>query len=150
MEEFPGTVLAVSHDRYFINRCFGKLWAIEDGRFHAFNGNYEYYKEKQAEQAASVSSVPASTESHGAGKSIQRKASAPASSIDPSRKQRSAAAWEQDIAAAEERLGRIDAEMLEPGIASDALKLAELQHTRDTAQSELDELYTAWMDETEQ
>ncbi|MFD1909098.1 ribosomal protection-like ABC-F family protein [Paenibacillus rhizoplanae] len=46
LEEFPGTVLAVSHDRYFINRCFGKLWHIDGVRFSSFSGNYEYYKEK--------------------------------------------------------------------------------------------------------
>lgn len=51
LEEFPGTVLAVSHDRYFINRCFGKLWHIDGGRFSSFSGNYEYYKEKLAEHA---------------------------------------------------------------------------------------------------
>ncbi|WP_459213570.1 ribosomal protection-like ABC-F family protein [Paenibacillus sonchi] len=54
LEEYPGTVLAVSHDRYFINRCFGKLWSIAEGRFTAFSGNYEYYKEKQAEKAAAA------------------------------------------------------------------------------------------------
>ncbi|KUP26080.1 ribosomal protection-like ABC-F family protein [Paenibacillus sp. DMB5] len=153
LEEFPGTVLAVSHDRYFINRCFGKLWAIEDGRFHAFNGNYEYYKEKQAqaEQAAAASSAPAGNGGLPAGKGgLQHKVPSPSNGTADSRKQRTAAAWEQEIAAAEERLGRIDAEMLEPGIASDAMKLAELQHTRNTAQSELDELYAAWMEETEQ
>ncbi|MBY0012240.1 ribosomal protection-like ABC-F family protein [Paenibacillus typhae] len=153
LEEFPGTVLAVSHDRYFINRCFGKLWAIENGRFYAFNGNYEYYKEKQAqaEQAASASGVPAGNGGLPAGKGgLQHKAPSPINGTAASRKQRTAAAWEQEIAAAEERLGRIDAEMLDPGIASDAVKLAELQHTRDTAQSELDELYSAWMNETEQ
>ncbi|MDF9843525.1 MULTISPECIES: ribosomal protection-like ABC-F family protein [unclassified Paenibacillus] len=153
LEEFPGTVLAVSHDRYFINRCFGKLWAIEYGRFHAFNGNYEYYKEKQAqaEQAAAASGVPAGNGGLPAGKGgLQHKAPSPANGTASSRKQRTAAAWEQEIAAAEERLGLIDAEMLKPGIASDAVKLAELQLTRDTAQAELDELYAAWMNEAEQ
>ncbi|WP_042200154.1 ribosomal protection-like ABC-F family protein [Paenibacillus camerounensis] len=144
LEEFAGTVLAVSHDRYFINRCFGKLWSIEGGRFHAFNGNYEYYKEKQAERAAS--GTPADNRNSPGGKSTQPKATAPAAIP---RKQRSAAAWEQDIAAAEEQLRRIDAAMLAPAIASDAVKLAELQLSRDSAQTELDELYTAWMNEAE-
>ncbi|MNC45823.1 putative ABC transporter ATP-binding protein [compost metagenome] len=155
LEEFPGTVLAVSHDRYFINRCFGKLWSIEDGRFYAFSGNYEYYKEKQAEKtAASGASAARSSETVAAGsnagsplKNDSRKGSpAPAPS---SRKPLAAALWEQEIAAAEEQVSQIDAEMLEPGIASDALKLAELQLTRDAAQAKLDDLYTAWMNEAE-
>ncbi|WP_025701552.1 ATP-binding cassette domain-containing protein, partial [Paenibacillus forsythiae] len=48
LEEFPGTVLAVSHDRYFINRCFGSIWALEDRSLSVFPGNYEYFKEKRA------------------------------------------------------------------------------------------------------
>ncbi|MFF2908876.1 ribosomal protection-like ABC-F family protein [Paenibacillus sp. NPDC057934] len=74
LEEFPGTVLAVSHDRFFINRCFGKLWCIENGRFHVFQGNYEYYKEKQAELAASagVSQQDLMTSGKNAASSSQR------------------------------------------------------------------------------
>ncbi|CAH1218052.1 Energy-dependent translational throttle protein EttA [Paenibacillus auburnensis] len=150
LEEFPGTVLAVSHDRYFINRCFGKLWSIEDGRFHAFSGNYEYYKEKQAEKAAARSSETEAGGSKAGGP--PKSASARSNSSTPpasSRKPLTAVRWEEEIAAAEERVSRIDAEMLEPSIASDALKLAELQHSRDAAQAKLDDLYTTWMNEAE-
>lgn len=173
LEDFPGTVLAVSHDRYFINRCFGKLWSIEDGRFYAFSGNYEYYKEKQAEKTA-ASGAPAESSSLGGKGCLQQNAPAKAApssaeaagsktgntqksdsrrsspaSAPSARKPRAAVQWEQEIAAAEDHVNRIDAEMLEPGIASDALKLAELQLTRDAAQAELDDLYAAWMNEAE-
>ncbi|WP_310831890.1 ribosomal protection-like ABC-F family protein [Paenibacillus pedocola] len=150
LEEFPGTVLAVSHDRYFINRCFGKLWSIEDGRFHAFSGNYEYYKEKQGEKAA-VRSSEAEAAGSKAGAPPKSDSARSSSSTPPasSRKPLTAVRWEEEIAAAEERVSRIDAEMLEPSIASDALKLAELQRSRDAAQTQLDDLYTAWMNEAE-
>lgn len=52
LEEYPGTVLAVSHDRYFINRLFGKLWTIEQGEFTVYRGGYAYYREKRAEKLA--------------------------------------------------------------------------------------------------
>ncbi|WP_054939375.1 ribosomal protection-like ABC-F family protein [Paenibacillus ihuae] len=150
LEEFPGTVLAVSHDRYFINRCFGKLWSIEDGRFYAFSGNYEYYKEKQAEKAAARSSEAVAVGSKD-GAPLKSDSSRSRSSAPPasSRKPLAAVIWEDEIAAAEDRVSRIDAEMLEPSIASDALKLAELQRSRDAAQVQLDDLYAAWMNETE-
>ncbi|QSF46130.1 ribosomal protection-like ABC-F family protein [Paenibacillus tianjinensis] len=150
LEEFPGTVLAVSHDRYFINRCFGKLWSIEDGRFHAFSGNYEYYKVKQAEKAAARSSEAEAAGSK-AGGPPKNDSARSGSSTPPasSRKPLTAVRCEEEIAAAEERVSRIDAEMLEPSIASDALKLAELQRSRDAAQAQLDDLYTAWMNEAD-
>ncbi|WP_036642567.1 ATP-binding cassette domain-containing protein, partial [Paenibacillus durus] len=59
LEEFPGTVLAVSHDRYFINRCFRSIWALEDGTLSVFPGNYEYFKEKRAEQASTLAAASA-------------------------------------------------------------------------------------------
>ncbi|MEK5023628.1 ribosomal protection-like ABC-F family protein [Paenibacillus sp. FSL M7-1046] len=172
LEEFPGTVLAVSHDRYFINRCFGKLWAIDQGRFTSFSGNYEYYKEKQAEKAATArlqtemsgqsgkqvpkpdtlpkSKVPAELAEAADSRSglPAKSGSKPERSTD-SRKQRSSISREQEIAAAEAQLGLIDAEMLNPVIASDAEKLAELQHTRDAAQEKLDDLYASWLSEAE-
>ncbi|WP_379147553.1 ribosomal protection-like ABC-F family protein [Paenibacillus sp. sgz500992] len=172
LEEFPGTVLAVSHDRYFINRCFGKLWAIDQGRFTSFSGNYEYYKEKQAEKAAAArlqtemsdqggkqvpkpdtllkSKVPAEiAEAAGSRSGLPAKSGSKPERSTDSRKQRSSISWEQEIAAAEAQLGLIDAEMLNPVIASDAGKLAELQHTRDAAQEKLDDLYASWLSEAE-
>ncbi|WP_238655033.1 ribosomal protection-like ABC-F family protein [Paenibacillus piscarius] len=159
LEEFPGTVLAVSHDRYFINRCFGKLWSIDHGRFSAFSGNYEYYKEKQAERAAQVqqqAAAPASAAS-AAGSTRSRPAASKAPALQnggitaaaPSRKPRPAAAWEQDIAAAESQLAEIDAQMMDPQAASDAQRLAELHAAREDAQQRLDELYSGWLSETE-
>lgn len=170
LEDYPGTVLAVSHDRYFINRCFGKLWSIAGGRFTAFPGNYEYYKEKQAEKAAASGlssnssngqlqsdNAPKSGSNSSAGKAEisearlrdSDEARSGSSALVPG-KSRPPGYWEEKIAAAEEQLGSIDAEMLDPLISSDADRLAELQTLRDTAQEKLDELYACWMSETDQ
>ncbi|MGU3470636.1 ribosomal protection-like ABC-F family protein [Paenibacillus sp. D51F] len=54
LEEFPGTILAVSHDRYFINRIAGRVWELSGGRIVSWNGNYDGYKAEQVKlQAAS-------------------------------------------------------------------------------------------------
>lgn len=141
LEDFPGTVLAVSHDRYFINRCFGKLWSIERGRFTSFAGNYEYYKEKQAEKAAATPTEPLILSS--------KQPAAPAAGDNGSRKLQTQVSWEQEIAALEAELSGIDSTMLDPAIASDASRLAELQHVRDIAQSQLDTLYAGWLSEAD-
>lgn len=152
-------MLAVSHDRYFINRCFGKLWSIDHGRFSSFSGNYEYYKEKQAERAAQVqqqaaAAVPAAALS-AAGSNRSQTAKPAASkagntaSAAPDRKPRPAIAWEQDIADAESVLAGIDAQMMDPQAASDAQRLAELHAAREAAQQKLDDLYSGWLSETE-
>ncbi|WP_405099926.1 ribosomal protection-like ABC-F family protein [Oceanobacillus sp. FSL H7-0719] len=50
LEDFEGTILAVSHDRYFLNKLFRKVYWIEDSQVHAFAGNYNWAKEKMAEK----------------------------------------------------------------------------------------------------
>lgn len=46
LEEFPGTILTVSHDRYFINRIAGQIWSLDGGMLSVNMGNYEDWKEK--------------------------------------------------------------------------------------------------------
>ncbi len=43
--EFKGTVIAISHDRYFLNRCINRILEFSDGTMKAFNGNYEAYRQ---------------------------------------------------------------------------------------------------------
>lgn len=45
LEEFPGTILTVSHDRYFINRIAGQIWSLDGGMLSVNMGNYEDWKE---------------------------------------------------------------------------------------------------------
>ena len=44
IEEFNGTVIFVSHDRYFINKFADKLLEFNEGKITIYNGNYDYYK----------------------------------------------------------------------------------------------------------
>ncbi|MGG3470955.1 ribosomal protection-like ABC-F family protein [Neobacillus pocheonensis] len=46
LEQFNGTILAVSHDRYFLNKLFNKIYWLQNGTVHFFDGNYDWAKEK--------------------------------------------------------------------------------------------------------
>ncbi|MEN2767588.1 ribosomal protection-like ABC-F family protein [Ornithinibacillus xuwenensis] len=50
LEDYNGTILAVSHDRYFLNKLFDKIYWIESQTVHAIEGNYDYAKTKMLEQ----------------------------------------------------------------------------------------------------
>ncbi|SET92406.1 ribosomal protection-like ABC-F family protein [Paenibacillus sp. NFR01] len=153
LEDFPGTVLAVTHDRYFINRCFGKLWTIAAGRFAEFDGNYEYYKEKQAENNASLQSVPVSVHPESAGAGVERStanANRTAQVSAPSSRKLQTVHLEREIEAAERALAVIDTAMSAPENASDSGRLAELQQQRDERQQQLDVLYESWLEATGQ
>ncbi|WP_047985468.1 ribosomal protection-like ABC-F family protein [Ornithinibacillus californiensis] len=60
LEDFNGTILAVSHDRYFLNKLFEKIYWIHDKRMESFVGNYTYAKKKMDEKliGKSESTVP--------------------------------------------------------------------------------------------
>ena len=48
LDEFPGTVIVVSHDRYFLDRIVDRIFAIEDGRLRVFDGGYSAYAAARA------------------------------------------------------------------------------------------------------
>ncbi|KGE18917.1 ribosomal protection-like ABC-F family protein [Paenibacillus wynnii] len=151
LEEFPGTVLAVSHDRYFINRLFRKIWTLENGQFGVFDGNYEYYKEKQVEKTLAASASQEQnkcTEGKNTVGQISTKRG-PATPEVKLKQDRSLSSWEKDIADAEQQIEGIDLEMLNPRMSSNAEGLAELQQERDIIQEKLEQLYAGWMVATE-
>jgi ATP-binding cassette subfamily F protein 3 len=52
--DYDGAVLVVSHDRYFISRVANKIVEIRDGELVQYRGDYAYYREKKAEEAAAA------------------------------------------------------------------------------------------------
>ncbi|HEX2947223.1 MAG TPA: ABC-F family ATP-binding cassette domain-containing protein [Clostridia bacterium] len=49
LEDFKGTLLFISHDRYFINKVCSRVVAVENRRFESYPGNYDYYRLKKEE-----------------------------------------------------------------------------------------------------
>ena len=47
LDHFPGTVLAISHDRYFLDRCVKRIIALEEGKAAFYSGNYSFYVEEK-------------------------------------------------------------------------------------------------------
>jgi ATP-binding cassette subfamily F protein 3 len=54
LQEFTGTVVFVSHDRYFIDKLATRVFEVADGGVHLFPGNYEDYLRRKSDQAAIV------------------------------------------------------------------------------------------------
>lgn len=50
LADFEGTILAVSHDRYFLNKLFGHIYWLENHCLTRYDGNYDYAKQKRSEQ----------------------------------------------------------------------------------------------------
>lgn len=135
VEEFGGTILFVSHDRYFISRFAEKIWELEDGKISTFQGTYEEYKQskirlpevKEKEKAKEPKQKP---------QTRQRKS-------DEEIREKEQIALEQQIAQLEGRIKEIDIEMEQAG--SDYQQLELLLQEKQELSGELDNLYEKWM-----
>jgi ATP-binding cassette, subfamily F, member 3 len=57
LQHYDGTVIIVSHDRYFISQVANKIVEIREGEFRVYRGNYHYYLDKVAEEKAAVTAA---------------------------------------------------------------------------------------------
>ena len=60
--DYSGTVIIISHDRYFLNKVVNKIWYLEDGKITEFYGNYDYFLEKLNEKNEAEEKIISKTE----------------------------------------------------------------------------------------
>ena len=139
LETFPGAVLAVSHDRYFLDKMAEHIFAVgEDGVIQRYVGNFTDYLEKhqaavrQQEKARKKEKEPA-----GAKPVRQKKLKF------TFKEQREFDTIEEDIAALEDRLGQLEGEMSAAG--SDYVKLQELTDEQSEVSALLEEKMDRWV-----
>ncbi len=51
LDEFAGTVVVVSHDRYFLDRVVDRIFEVRDGELRVYEGGYSYYAEESARRS---------------------------------------------------------------------------------------------------
>ncbi len=138
LEGYDGTMLVVSHDRYFINKLATRILRMDGERILSFFGNYDYYQEKFKE-----------TESIG-NKDTKQSDSAldyKAQKRLESERRKTAARFqktEEEIARTEEEINALNAELMKPEIAADYVKAAEFSQNLDTLNNKLEELFAQW------
>lgn len=145
LNAYEGTVLYVSHDRYFINRTASRILDLTEGRLIEYLGNYDYYLEKK--EAASNVSVVSQPET-----AIEKVPSE--SKLDwqqkkelqakQRKKENDLKKCEEKIANLEQQLAHIDEEMSEPSVATDVARLQELSKEQEEINSQLSGLYELW------
>ncbi|KPV56981.1 ABC transporter ATP-binding protein, partial [Paenibacillus sp. A3] len=149
LETFPGTVLAISHDRYFINRLAGRIWELDNGRITVYLGSFDEYQEKRKQRGSSGENAMAQPASPAAVKAkpvgttaSQGRTNGRGKAADRSRERDT---LERSIIQAEERLAALDAAMQEQEAGTDARSLSERWAEREAVQEELDRLYEQWL-----
>jgi ATP-binding cassette subfamily F protein 3 len=134
LEEFPGTLVAISHDRYFINRIASRIWELHDGKLTGYLGNYDAFKEKR-EQLRPVAAPDVA---------VRAKQPAEGRARSGVSTERASVQIEHAIAEAEQRLVELDA-----GLAAaqeDFATLSERWVERERVQEQLSRLYEQWVE----
>ena len=144
--EFEGTLLFVSHDRYFIDRLATKVWVIEDGVLIPYLGNYTEYRTrkrpivldvppapqvKRADEEPSSTAKPAAPSRTGGKKSARLKV-------------RTVEDVERDIEKAEAQVKALEDELAEAALKADAEQLTQLSAGYEQAKTRIEELLIEW------
>ncbi|TDM12150.1 ABC-F family ATP-binding cassette domain-containing protein [Macrococcus lamae] len=138
---YPGTVLFVSHDRYFINRIATKVLNITAEGSALFLGDYTYFTEKEEERAAHEAydqqeQLPITrTTSYEDNKQARK---------ERRKMERALQQLEEDVAAKEELISEIEQTLTLPDVFNDSQKSYELHQQLVTAQAQLEELMEQW------
>lgn len=145
---YEGTVLYVSHDRYFVNQTADKILELTNQQFSVYLGNYDYFVEKKAQSQETQNIVSQTTTSseteqvESEGKidwKQQKKLQSEKRKVE-----NRIAEIEEQISECEDTLAKIDEEFAKDDVATNSAKLNELSEKQSKVQAELDTLYVAW------
>ena len=151
LNDYTGTVLYVSHDRYFINQTASRILDLVNHTFVNYIGNYDYYLEKKEELTTAYAgevSTPSSVSDNSTDKNVsesklswqeQKEAQARLR-----KRQNELKKTEERIGELEDRDGEIDALMVQEEIFTNSVKCQELAKEKAAIAEELEELYMKW------
>ncbi len=148
LNEYTGTVLYVSHDRYFINQTATRILDLVNMSLVNYIGNYDYYLEKKEALTAAYTNTDPTANSQPTAPSVsdtkldwkaQKEVQA-----KMRKRQNDLKKVEERIGMLEERDAQIDIELSNPDVFSNSVKCQELSTEKASILEELDSLYEAW------
>lgn len=145
LQQYTGTVLYVSHDRYFINETATRILDLKNHTFINYIGNYDYYLEKNETFTKLYSTIqqPAEQDNRSFTTKLswqqQKEQQAKIRKMENHLKK-----TEESIHTIEERLSEIDNLLTQPDIYSFADKCSKLASEKSELEQKLDELYVTW------
>jgi ATP-binding cassette subfamily F protein 3 len=149
LDEYAGTLVAISHDRYFINRVATSIGEIGRGTIEVYPGDYDTYLERSAARetvGARAAVRPNEPSIASRGRDARRNE---AEARNRRYQERRAAEdrlrpLETEIAALEERARELQGMQTDPGIYGDAGKAQEVGREKTRVDARLEELYAEW------
>ena len=136
LKEYEGTLIFVSHDRYFVNKIADSLLIFENGNVTYFDGNYEEYSEKRAEEEQEIE------------EKIQKETKPKVNEYfvkkEINKLKNKISKIEEEISGKEDEIETLNNEMLKEEICSDYLELTKIQEKIKEVQKSIDEKMSEW------
>ncbi len=143
LNAYKGTVLYVSHDRYFINKTASRILELTHNAFINYIGNYDYYLEKKEVLTPADTQIETAKNTAPSAQKLDWK--------QQKEQQAIARKKENDLKKCEERIEQLemkdktlDEEMAKPENATNVAKLQELVKQKEEVTAELEQLYEDW------
>lgn len=150
LNSYTGTVLYVSHDRYFINQTATRILELTNQAVVNYIGDYDYYLEKKeelTEKYAPIQQTEKTTSDEAAPAASEGKLTWQQQKEEQARKRKQEAELkktEQRIEELETRDKEIDETLVLPDVCTNVGRCAELSREKDKIQAKLEELYEKW------
>ena len=150
LNSYAGTVLYVSHDRYFINQTATRILELTNQAVVNYIGDYDYYLEKKeelTEKYAPIQQTEETTSDEATPAASEGKLTWQQQKEEQARKRKQEAELkktEQRIEELETRDKEIDETLVLPDVCTNVGRCAELSREKDKIQAELEELYEKW------
>ncbi|MBH5318343.1 ABC-F family ATP-binding cassette domain-containing protein [Paenibacillus sp. GSMTC-2017] len=147
LSQYPGTILVISHDRYFINKLAERVWEMEDGKVTSYLGNFDYFKEKRAERISKMD--VSQNKSSGAKKRDSNQKDTSVKTVTSESKdklKRNSDQLESQIASLESDIERYQVEMQQVDSLKDGAQLEMLWREQEERKLKLEELLNEWME----
>lgn len=143
LNAYEGTVLYVSHDRYFINRTASRILELTQQQFVNYIGNYDYYLEKKDLLTPVSDTAPTATINEPSAQKLDWKQQKESQAL-ARKKENDLKKCEAQIEKLESRNSELDIEMTKPENATNVAKLQEIAKEQESITAELEILYAKW------
>jgi len=147
LQQYEGTVIVVSHDRYFLDNIANKIWFIEDQKIKVYPGTYAEYDEWLAKRKLDPKAAAPAPQP----KKEEKKEPAPIKQQPAENKHQQLKKLNQDLSKMEEQISaletevkQLEAKLAEDGIYNDQSKLKETNTAYQSKQQELKTLQQNW------
>ena len=144
LNDYTGTVLYVSHDRYFINQTATRILELTGNTFVNYIGNYDYYLEKKDLLTPAVSTTASEDAPTQVSESKLSWQEQKEEQARLRKRQNDLKKTEERIGVLETRNGEIDELMMLEEVYTNSVKCQELAKEKTANESELEELYEKW------